>query len=64
VAALGWALPAGADSLARAGLAAALIAAGGVAFLAAGLALRAFDPREVLRMLRRRGAARGSPPAA
>jgi hypothetical protein len=50
-------LPAGADSLARAALAAGLIAAGGLAFLAAGLALRAFDPREVLRMLRRRGKA-------
>jgi putative peptidoglycan lipid II flippase len=64
VAGLGWALPAGADSLTRAGLAAGLIAAGGVVFLAAGLALRAFDPREVLRMLRRRGAGRGSAPAA
>jgi putative peptidoglycan lipid II flippase len=57
VAALGFVLPAGADSIARALQAAVLIGAGAAVFLAAGLALRAFDPREVLRMLRRRRAA-------
>jgi putative peptidoglycan lipid II flippase len=64
VGALGWLLPAGAGSVGRAGIAAALIGAGGLVFVAAGVALRAFDPREVLRMLRRRGAGRGAAPAA
>jgi putative peptidoglycan lipid II flippase len=59
VAALAWALPGAEGSLARAGVAAALIAAGGVVFLAAGLVLRAFDPREVARLLRRRRTAAG-----
>jgi putative peptidoglycan lipid II flippase len=54
VAALGFVLPAGADSIARALRAAVLIGFGAAVFLGAGLALRAFDPREVLRMLRRR----------
>jgi putative peptidoglycan lipid II flippase len=54
VAALGFVLPAGADSIARALRATVLVGAGAAVFLGAGLALRAFDPREVLRMLRRR----------
>lgn len=54
VALLAWMLPPGQGGFGRAGLAAALIAAGGVVFLGAGLALKAFDPREVLAMLRRR----------
>ena len=54
VVALGFVLPVAQTSLARVLAAAALIGAGGVVFLGAGVALRAFDPREVLRMLRRR----------
>ena len=46
--------PAPAGSIGRGLLAAAVIAAGALAYLAAGVALRAFDPREVLRMVRRR----------
>jgi putative peptidoglycan lipid II flippase len=60
VVALGFVLPVAQTSLARALAAAALIGAGGVVFLGAGVALRAFDPREVLRMLRRR--TRPAPP--
>ena len=46
--------PAPAGSIGRVVLAAAVIAAGALAYLAAGVVLRAFDPREVLRMVRRR----------
>jgi putative peptidoglycan lipid II flippase len=46
--------PAPAGSIGRVVLAAAVIAAGVLAYLAAGVVLRAFDPREVLRMVRRR----------
>ena len=54
VAALALALPAGGTGLGRAALAAVLVAAGGAVFLGGGLALRAFDPKEMLRLLRRR----------
>ena len=63
VAALALVLPAVGTAVARALVAAVLIGAGAAVFLAAGMALRAFDPREVLRMLRRRSRAAGSPPA-
>jgi putative peptidoglycan lipid II flippase len=62
VAGLGWLLPAGTGSVERALAAAALIGAGGLVFVGAGVALRAFDPREVLRMLRRRSRS-ARPPA-
>ena len=52
--ALGWVLPPGAGPVGRAGVAAALIAAGGAVFLAVGTAIGAFDLREVAGMLRRR----------
>jgi putative peptidoglycan lipid II flippase len=54
--ALGVALPVGESSLSRASVAAALIGAGGAIFLGAGVGLRAFDPREVVQMARRRSA--------
>ncbi|WP_198374793.1 murein biosynthesis integral membrane protein MurJ [Neoroseomonas rubea] len=54
VALLAWALPAAGTSVARAAMAATVIGAGGVVFVAAGIALGAFDPREVWRMLRRK----------
>ena len=54
VAVLAWMLGTGETALARAGVTAALIGCGGAAFLGFGVALGAFDPREVLRMLRRR----------
>lgn len=56
VTAAGLALPQAAGSPGRALAAAVLIGLGGLVFLAGGTWLRAFDPREVLRMLRRRPA--------
>jgi putative peptidoglycan lipid II flippase len=61
VAGLAWALPAPAGSLGRAAAAAALVGAGAAVFLGAGVALKGFDPREVLGMLRRRRG-RATPP--
>lgn len=60
VAGLALLLPVPAGSVARAVQAAVLIGAGGVAYLAAGVALRAFNVREVLGMLRRRRSQGGS----
>ncbi|MBR0681520.1 murein biosynthesis integral membrane protein MurJ [Roseomonas eburnea] len=54
VAAAAYALPAAADSLGRALMAAVLIGLGGAVFAGGGTWLGAFDPREVLHMLRRR----------
>ena len=56
VALCGALAPAPGAAAGRALLLAALIGAGAVSYLALGLALRAFDPREVLRLLRRRQA--------
>ena len=61
VAALDWVLPAAAGSIGRVAETAMLILAGGGVFLGAGTALGAFDPKEVVRMLRRRRPAQ--PPA-
>ncbi len=55
VAALAALAPAADGIAARVALAAGLIAAGAVGYFGAAMALRAFDPREVLRMVRRRG---------
>jgi putative peptidoglycan lipid II flippase len=60
VAALGALAPVAEGTGARAALAAGLIAAGAAGYFAAAMVLRAFDPREVLRMMRRRGAAAGA----
>jgi putative peptidoglycan lipid II flippase len=54
VAVLAWLLGAGETAFARAGVTVALIGAGGAAFVGFGVALGAFDLREVVRMLRRR----------
>jgi putative peptidoglycan lipid II flippase len=60
VAGLAWVLPAAGDSVGRALSAAVLVGTGGAVFLTAGVMLRAFDPREVARMLRRRHGPVGS----
>jgi hypothetical protein len=54
VAALAYLLPPAEGSAARIVRAAVLIGAGAAAYLASGVAMRAFNPREVLGMLRRR----------
>ncbi|MBR0674408.1 murein biosynthesis integral membrane protein MurJ [Neoroseomonas soli] len=56
VVAVAFALPAAGSSVARAMTAAVLIATGGAVYFGGGVWLGAFDPREVLRMLRRRPA--------
>ncbi|MBW6401888.1 murein biosynthesis integral membrane protein MurJ [Roseomonas sp. HJA6] len=57
VAGLALVLPAPSHSVGRVAQAGALIGAGALAYLAAGTGLRGFNPRDVLRMLRRRKAA-------
>ncbi|GGJ25597.1 murein biosynthesis integral membrane protein MurJ [Neoroseomonas lacus] len=62
VAGLAWLLPPAQGSAGRMVRAALLIGAGAAAYLASGVATRAFSPREVLGMLRRRGRGRVVPP--